>query len=80
LNEKEFNRFKGHPLFVSGESYAGHYIPQIGNALWQSSMQNRDINLKGLAIGNGWMTPNSQAKGNFAYFRDNMKTLKVTNN
>ena len=31
LKIAEFNRFKGHPLFISGESYAGHYIPYIGN-------------------------------------------------
>lgn len=69
----DFKKFKGHPLFISGESYAGHYIPQVGNALYFRSLENPDINLKGLAIGNGWMTPEAQTLGNIEFFRDNMK-------
>jgi len=37
---------------VTGESYAGHYIPAIGVEL----LKNK-LNLVGVAIGNGWVDP-----------------------
>lgn len=73
----DFKRFKGHPLFISGESYAGHYIPQVGSALYYRSFENPDINLKGLAIGNGWMTPKSQTVAQTKYFEDNPTDFKL---
>ncbi|KAL4462598.1 hypothetical protein ABPG74_000428 [Tetrahymena malaccensis] len=59
--------YKGRPLFVTGESYAGHYIPAIGAELVKQA--NKDINLQGLAIGNGWVTPQVQqpAYGEYAH-------------
>jgi cathepsin A (carboxypeptidase C) len=77
LEIEDFKRFKGHPLFLSGESYAGHYIPQIGNALYFRSFGNPDINLKGLAIGNGWMTPKSQTIARYKYIKDNYTDFKL---
>lgn len=77
LELDDFKRFKGHPLFISGESYAGHYIPQVGNALYFRSLENPDINLKGLAIGNGWMTPKSQEVGATTFIGDNKKAFKI---
>ena len=53
LELQDFKKFKGHPLYLTGESYAGHYIPQIGNKLYLSG--NQDINLKGVAIGDGFI-------------------------
>lgn len=78
LNLDDFKRFKGHPLYISGESYAGHYIPQVGNALYFRQLQNPDINLKGLAIGNGWMTPKSQDISRPKFFADNKAAFKLT--
>jgi len=59
--------FKGRDLYVTGESYAGHYIPAIASALHKA--QNPDIVLKGVAIGNGWVDPYHQypAYNEFAY-------------
>ncbi len=42
--------YRARPLFITGESYAGHYIPAI--AAHMSRSNNPDINLKGVAIGN----------------------------
>ncbi|KAL4505177.1 hypothetical protein ABPG72_016244 [Tetrahymena utriculariae] len=55
------------PLFVTGESYAGHYIPAIGAELVKQN--NPKINLQGLAIGNGWVDPEVQqpSYGEYAY-------------
>lgn len=55
LAHKDFKKFKGTPIFLTGESYAGHYIPYIANELYYS--EDADINLKGVAIGNGFMSP-----------------------
>lgn len=59
--------FKGRDIYVTGESYAGHYIPAIATALHKAN--NPDIVLKGVAIGNGWVDPFHQypAYNDFAY-------------
>lgn len=52
--------YKKHPnllksdLYITGESYAGHYIPAISNKIVSENQQNNaGIPLKGIAIGNG---------------------------
>mmetsp|Transcript_30637 Transcript_30637/g.35434 ORF Transcript_30637/g.35434 Transcript_30637/m.35434 type:complete len:423 (-) Transcript_30637:214-1482(-) len=59
--------YKGRDLYITGESYAGHYIPAIGAALHKAN--DSDIVLKGVAIGNGWVDPYYQypAYNEFAY-------------
>jgi cathepsin A (carboxypeptidase C) len=47
----KYPQFKGRPLFITGESYAGHYIPAIASYIVQHPIS--DFNLKGIAIGNG---------------------------
>jgi len=48
-------------LFLVGESYAGYYVPAVGHYIFQQNQQRfnsdnpeRLLNLKGIAIGNGW--------------------------
>jgi len=65
------------PLFFSGESYAGHYIPSLMNYLLKqkdakksSNDKNHqiEIGVAGGAIGNGWTDPYYQYAGaDFAY-------------
>jgi len=50
--------FKKKPFYVTGESYAGHYVPAISYHLVKKN--NSDINLKAIAIGNGWVDPYMQ--------------------
>lgn len=47
------------PIFFSGESHAGHYIPSMMNYILQQNNNNSSIKvlLQGAAIGNGWMDP-----------------------
>ncbi|KAK7262258.1 hypothetical protein RJT34_29823 [Clitoria ternatea] len=60
--------FKAHPEFVkndfyiTGESYAGHYVPAIASRVNQGNKQKQGIiiNLKGFAIGNGLTNPGIQ--------------------
>ena len=55
---EKFPKLKGRDFYITGESYAGHYIPAISAYLANSD--NKDINLKGSAIGNGWVDPYQQ--------------------
>ncbi|KAG5920335.1 hypothetical protein E4U53_003931 [Claviceps sorghi] len=54
----EFPEYSKQDFFITGESYAGHFIPAIGREIL--SYSNRNINLKGLAIGNGFTDPMTQ--------------------
>ena len=53
---EEYPELAKRDLYVTGESYAGHYIPYIADYI-QTQSDFKDINLKGVAIGNGWVTP-----------------------
>ncbi|KAI3722055.1 hypothetical protein L2E82_33079 [Cichorium intybus] len=62
--------FKVHPdyvkndLYITGESYGGHYIPAFAARINQGN-KNKDgihLNLKGFAIGNGLTEPGIQFK------------------
>lgn len=53
-----FPDFKGRDLFISGESYAGHFIPAFAaDILSDPAFSQAGIQLKGVAIGNGWIDP-----------------------
>ncbi|KAI5059310.1 hypothetical protein GOP47_0025629 [Adiantum capillus-veneris] len=50
-------------FFVSGESYAGHYIPALATRIQEYNAQGKAyINLKGIAMGNGLTQPDIQYK------------------
>ncbi|KAL9232631.1 hypothetical protein vseg_007718 [Gypsophila vaccaria] len=44
----KFPEYKNRDLFLTGESYAGHYIPQLANLILNSTLKS---NLKGIALG-----------------------------
>jgi carboxypeptidase C (cathepsin A) len=49
-------------MYITGESYAGVYIPYISQYIIKanSNQQGIPINLIGVAIGNGWISPKYQ--------------------
>ncbi|TVU39296.1 hypothetical protein EJB05_12709 [Eragrostis curvula] len=51
-------------FYITGESYAGHYIPAFASRVHQGNKNNEGIhiNLKGFAIGNGLTDPAIQYK------------------
>ncbi|ERN07520.1 serine carboxypeptidase-like 25 isoform X1 [Amborella trichopoda] len=48
-----FPRYKNRELYLTGESYAGHYVPQLAHQILQyNSRAPHGINLKGIMVGN----------------------------
>ncbi|XP_045823302.1 serine carboxypeptidase-like 45 [Trifolium pratense] len=48
----KFPQYKHRDLFLTGESYAGHYIPQLANLMIGINKKEKIFNLKGIALGN----------------------------
>ncbi|KAL3649908.1 Serine carboxypeptidase-like 45 [Castilleja foliolosa] len=48
----KFPQYKDRSLYIAGESYAGHYIPQLAELMLQLNKNEKMFNLKGLALGN----------------------------
>lgn len=67
----KFPEFKGRDFYITGESYAGHYIPAIGAYLLDDSHVFTSMTLKGLAIGNGMTSPKWQYPEYAEYSYDN---------
>jgi len=61
--------FAGNPLYLSGESYAGKYLPNIALEITYRNImrKERPIPLKGVAIGDGWMEPIVQCQAQIDY-------------
>ncbi|XP_066306264.1 serine carboxypeptidase-like 26 [Miscanthus floridulus] len=51
---KRFPQYKGREFYISGESYAGHYVPQLAELVYDRNKgkTNTYINLKGFMVGN----------------------------
>ncbi|XP_074320547.1 serine carboxypeptidase-like 45 [Silene latifolia] len=45
----KFPEYKKSDLFITGESYAGHYVPQLADLILKTNLGS---NLKGIALGN----------------------------
>jgi vitellogenic carboxypeptidase-like protein len=55
--------FKHRPIYITGESYAGKYVPAIGYYILEKNAKLKDserVNLAGLAIGDGLTDPVTQ--------------------
>ncbi|KAF5745198.1 hypothetical protein HS088_TW07G00780 [Tripterygium wilfordii] len=52
--------FKNRPIYITGESYAGKYVPAIGYYILKKNMrlpESQQVNLAGVAIGDGLTDP-----------------------
>ncbi|XP_062178132.1 serine carboxypeptidase-like 33 isoform X2 [Alnus glutinosa] len=67
---QRFPQFKTHDFFIAGESYAGHYVPQLAELVYD---RNKDrakyptINLKGFIVGNPETDDYYDSKGLLEY-------------
>lgn len=56
-----FSELRDNEFFISGESYAGKYVPALGHTILQNNDRaDLKINLQGLLIGNGLSDPKNQ--------------------
>ena len=57
---EKFPKLKSNPFFVTGESYAGIYVPTLVRDIVMAKESNpsKAINIKGYGIGNGYMDKN----------------------
>ncbi len=58
----EYPQFQDMNIYLSGESFAGTYIPYIGQGLLAAN-----FNVKGMLIGNGWIDPMHQYRSYIDY-------------
>lgn len=57
---EKYPQLKGKDFYITGESYAGHYIPAISHNFMFKHKADLDLNFKGMAIGNGLVDPYNQ--------------------
>jgi len=58
----QYPQYANLPLFITGESYGGKYIPHIANEIVRQNQRGAtpQINLKGIMLGNGLYDPVTQ--------------------
>ncbi|XP_059650037.1 uncharacterized protein LOC132295764 [Cornus florida] len=67
---ERFPEYKTRDFFISGESYAGHFVPQLAQLILQNNKITKRtvINLKGIAIGNAYIDYETSYTGMYDYF------------
>ncbi|KAK3125898.1 hypothetical protein QOZ80_7BG0611130 [Eleusine coracana subsp. coracana] len=65
---ERFPEYKGREFYIAGESYAGHYVPQLAHAILRHGSAASHINFKGIMIGNAVINDWTDAKGMYDYF------------
>ncbi|KAK7256718.1 hypothetical protein RIF29_30176 [Crotalaria pallida] len=67
---QRFPQFKSRDFFIAGESYAGHYVPQLAELVFDRNKDKNNysfINLKGFIAGNPETEDNYDYKGTLEY-------------
>lgn len=66
---EKFPQLQGKDFYITGESYAGHFIPAISHNFLFENKGKLNLNFKGMAIGNGFVDPYLQYPqyNHFAY-------------
>lgn len=67
---KKFPEFRSRELFLTGESYAGHYIPQLADVLLDHNLHSTGFkfNIKGVAIGNPLLKLDRDVPATYEFF------------
>eukprot|EP00850_Spirogloea_muscicola_P005258 SM000023S07714 [mRNA] locus=s23:1018730:1022593:- [translate_table: standard] len=52
----KYPEYKANDFFIAGESYGGHYVPQLADKILTENEKDgaMQINLQGFAVGNAW--------------------------
>ncbi|XP_015063780.1 serine carboxypeptidase-like 34 [Solanum pennellii] len=70
---RRFPQFKSHKFYIAGESYAGHYVPQLAEQIFDNNKKVKKedrINFKGFMIGNALIDDETDQKGMIDYAWD----------
>ncbi|CAK8576174.1 unnamed protein product [Lathyrus sativus] len=75
---KQHTEYVKNDFYITGESYAGHYVPALASRVHQGNKDNKGItiNLKGFAIGNGLTNPGIQYPAYTQFAFDNKLITK----
>ncbi|XVE70009.1 hypothetical protein DITRI_Ditri10aG0037400 [Diplodiscus trichospermus] len=67
---ERFPEYKNREFFITGESYAGHYVPQLAQIILHKNKRTNEttINLQGIAIGNAYIDFETTMKGAVDFF------------
>ncbi|KAK8473191.1 hypothetical protein PHAVU_001G073200 [Phaseolus vulgaris] len=67
---EKFPSYRTRELFLTGESYAGHYVPQLTNVLLDHNAGSTGFkfNIKGVAIGNPLLRLDRDTPATYEYF------------
>ncbi|KAJ3669133.1 hypothetical protein LUZ60_011083 [Juncus effusus] len=67
---ERFPQYKYREFYIAGESYAGHYVPQLAQLIYRKnkSIQNPFINFKGIMVGNAVTDDYHDYIGTFEYW------------
>lgn len=67
---ERFPQYKFRDFYIAGESYAGHYVPQLSQLLYRNikGIQNSTINFKGFMVGNAVTDDDNDFIGTFEYW------------
>jgi carboxypeptidase C (cathepsin A) len=76
----QFPQYSHTPFFVTGESYGGHYVPAVAAYIDRQNQigAGMDINIQGVAIGNGLVDPLLQYPEYAPYSLDHKMVGKLT--
>ncbi|XP_022886757.1 serine carboxypeptidase-like 45 [Olea europaea var. sylvestris] len=64
----KFPQYAHSPLFITGESYAGHYVPQLAKLMIKFNKKKMVFNLKGIALGNPLLDFTTDLNSRAEYF------------
>ncbi|XP_071733148.1 serine carboxypeptidase-like 34 [Rutidosis leptorrhynchoides] len=70
---KRFPQYKSNEFYISGESYAGHYVPQLSELIFDKNKticSDERINFKGFMIGNALLDDATDQTGMIDYAWD----------
>lgn len=75
---EKYPQLQGKDFYITGESYAGHYIPAISHNFVFKNQANLKLKFKGLAIGNGLVDPYLQYPEYNTFALENQLISKTT--
>ncbi|XP_047322979.1 serine carboxypeptidase-like 27 isoform X2 [Impatiens glandulifera] len=67
---ERFPQYKHRDFYIAGESYAGHYVPQLSQLIYERNkgIKNPVINFKGFLVGNAVIDDYHDFVGTFEYW------------